>query len=61
MAKAAEAALIDAATARALAEGSHGDPFSVLGLHQRGKRWVLTAFVPGAEALEVIAATPPLE
>jgi hypothetical protein len=38
MAKAAEAALIDAATARALADGAHGDPFSVLGLHQRGKR-----------------------
>ena len=57
MAKAAEAALIDAATARALADGAHGDPFSVLGLHQRGKRWVLTAFVPGAKRLEVLAAT----
>ena len=57
MAKAAEAAPIDAATARALADGAHGDPFSVLGLHQRGKRWVLTAFVPGAERLEVLAAT----
>jgi 1,4-alpha-glucan branching enzyme len=57
MAKAAEAALIDAATARALADGAHGDPFSVLGLHQRGKRWVLTAFVPGAERLEVLAET----
>ena len=57
MAKAAQAALIDAATARALADGAHGDPFSVLGLHRRGKRWVLTAFVPGAERLEVLAAT----
>jgi len=58
MAKAAQAALIDAATARALAGGEHDDPFSVLGLHRRGKRWVLTAFVPGAERLEVIATKP---
>ena len=55
MAKGAQAALIDTATARALAEGTHGDPFSVLGLHRRGTRWVLTAFVPGAERLEVLA------
>jgi len=59
-------ALIDASAARALAEGRHGDPFSVLGLHQRAGKWVVTAFVPGAEHLWVltgktakpVAATP---
>jgi 1,4-alpha-glucan branching enzyme len=45
---------IDPGIARALAEGSHGDPFSVLGLHERGGQWVLTAFVPGADRLEVL-------
>ncbi len=47
-------ALIDLGTARALAEGAHGDPFSVLGLHKRGRHWVLTAFVPGADRLSVV-------
>ena len=37
---------IDQDVARALAEGSHGDPFSVFGLHERDGRFVLTAFVP---------------
>jgi 1,4-alpha-glucan branching enzyme len=59
-------ALIDASAAHALAEGRHGDPFSVLGLHNRAGKWVVTAFVPGAEHLWVVtgktakpvAATP---
>jgi 1,4-alpha-glucan branching enzyme len=37
----------DAAAARALAEGRHGDPFATLGPHDG----VVTAFVPGASAL----------
>ncbi len=37
----------DAAAARALAEGRHGDPFATLGPHEG----VVTAFVPGASAL----------
>lgn len=41
--------LVDEGTARAIASGTHGDPFSVLGLHQSGEKWLLTAFVPGAE------------
>jgi 1,4-alpha-glucan branching enzyme len=45
--------LIDEGAAWAIAEGRHGDPFSVLGLHKRGA-WVVTAFVPGAEALWVL-------
>ncbi len=31
--------------------GSHGDPFSVLGLHKVGKQWIARAFVPGAETV----------
>jgi 1,4-alpha-glucan branching enzyme len=45
--------LIDEAAAKAIAEGTHGDPFSVLGLHKRDK-WVVTAFVPGADRLFVL-------
>ncbi|MDZ4094316.1 MAG: 1,4-alpha-glucan branching protein GlgB, partial [Paracoccaceae bacterium] len=33
-----------------------GDPFAVLGLHQRGGLWVVSAFVPGADRLQVLAA-----
>ena len=43
-------------TARAIIEGRHGDPFSVLGQHQRGRDWVVTVFVPGAEKLWVLGA-----
>ena len=42
--------LIEKGAAWAIAEGRHGDPFSVLGLH--GK--VVAAFVPGAERLWVL-------
>ncbi|MGB8811575.1 MAG: 1,4-alpha-glucan branching protein GlgB [Paracoccaceae bacterium] len=45
------APLIDAHTAGALLAGAHGDPFSVLGLHQRGKQWVLVVLQPGAQSL----------
>ncbi|MEF3046692.1 1,4-alpha-glucan branching protein GlgB [Pseudotabrizicola sp. L79] len=46
--------LIDEGAARAIIEGRHGDPFSVLGLHKRGKTWVVTVFAPGAERLWVL-------
>lgn len=46
--------LIDHGAAKAIVEGRHGDPFSVLGLHKRDGVWVLTAFVPGAERLSVL-------
>jgi 1,4-alpha-glucan branching enzyme len=36
----------------AIVSGRHGDPFAVLGLHERGG-WIARAFVPGAEAIEV--------
>ncbi|MCB2052979.1 MAG: 1,4-alpha-glucan branching protein GlgB [Geminicoccaceae bacterium] len=51
------AATIDAATIRAITQGEHGDPFSVLGLHGD----VLRAFLPDAERLDVLdAAGKPL-
>ena len=46
--------LIDHAAAKAIVEGRHGDPFSVLGLHRRDGTWVVTAFVPGADHLSVL-------
>jgi len=49
--------LIDHGAARAIVEGRHGDPFSVLGLHGRDGAWVVTAFVPGAERLWVLTGT----
>jgi 1,4-alpha-glucan branching enzyme len=47
--------LIDDSAAWAIAEGRHGDPFSVLGLHKRAGSWVVTAFVPGADRLWVLS------
>jgi 1,4-alpha-glucan branching enzyme len=41
------------ASMAAIIFGSHGDPFSVLGLHKVGKQWIARAFVPGAETVSV--------
>ena len=41
------------ASMAAIIFGSHGDPFSVLGLHKAGKQWIARAFVPGADSIEV--------
>jgi 1,4-alpha-glucan branching enzyme len=38
-------------TVKAIVAGSHGDPFSVLGLHDIGGVRVVRAFVPGAETV----------
>lgn len=46
--------MIDHAAARAIVEGRHGDPFSVLGPHLRGKDVMVAAFVPGAERLWIV-------
>ena len=46
---------VDEGTAWAIAEGRHGDPFSVLGPQKRGKGWLITAFVPGAGRLWVLS------
>ena len=37
----------------AIVSGRHGNPFGVLGLHRAGKDWVVRAFVPGADRLDV--------
>ena len=42
-----------AAAMAALVHGSHGNPFSVLGLHKVGKQWIARAFVPGADKIRV--------
>ena len=42
-----------AAAMAAIVHGSHGDPFSVLGLHKTGKLWIARAFVPGADKMTV--------
>ena len=47
---------LDPGTAQAIVEGRHGDPFAVLGPHQVGVDWVVTAFVPGAERLWLLGA-----
>jgi 1,4-alpha-glucan branching enzyme len=46
--------LIDQGAALAIVEGRHGDPFGVLGLHPRGKKWLVLGFDPGAEAMFVL-------
>ena len=46
--------LIDPSAAAAIAEGRHGDPFGVLGLHKRGGKWVVSGFDPGAQAMQVL-------
>jgi 1,4-alpha-glucan branching enzyme len=43
------------AAVAAVVFGSHGNPFSVLGLHKVGKQWVARCFVPGATT--VVAET----
>ncbi len=40
----------------ALVAGTHGDPFSVLGIHKVGRGHVVRAFIPGAESVEAIDA-----
>ena len=57
-------ATLDPATAAAITEGRHGDPFAVLGPHQRGRETVVTVFIPGATALWLLPAgkgTKPVE
>lgn len=46
--------LIDNAQARAIAAGTHSDPFSVLGGHKTKKGYVICAFDPGAEKMAVL-------
>ncbi len=43
------------AVVEAIVAGGHGDPFAVLGMHDVGNAVVVRAFVPGAEAVAVVA------
>jgi len=45
---------IDQGSAQAIVEGRHGDPFSVLGPHQRGTGWTVTVFQPGADRVWLV-------
>jgi 1,4-alpha-glucan branching enzyme len=47
---------IDPAAAQALASGSVGDPFALLGPHPTDGGVILRAYLPGAEAVEALAA-----
>lgn len=42
---------------KAIAAGTHGDPFSVLGLHEREGKLTVTAYHPDADGIEVIDVT----
>src|SRR4051794_6988215 len=46
--------MTDAGSARAIAEGSHHDPFSFLGMHQEGSGLVVRTFQPQAAAVGLI-------
>ncbi len=39
----------------AIVAGVHGNPFAVLGLHQHGENWVVRAFIPGADDINVLS------
>lgn len=47
---------ISSQDARRIVNGTHDDAFSVLGLHQRGDKWTITAFVPNATSIDVLDA-----
>ena len=38
----------------ALLSGTMSNPFSVLGPHKNGRRWSVTALLPGADSVEVL-------
>ncbi len=46
--------MIDPANASAIADGTHGDPFSVLGQHLTDGKLTIRAFVPDASAIDVL-------
>ena len=46
--------LIDLAEAKAIAAGTHNDPFSILGGHKKKAGYVVCAFDPGAEMMAAL-------
>jgi 1,4-alpha-glucan branching enzyme len=45
---------IGAQQARALAEATNGDPFSVLGPHELADGWIIRVYIPGAHGVEIV-------
>ena len=45
---------LDGGAVAAIIAGNHSDPFGVLGPHEAGKAWVVRAFIPGADKVEVL-------
>jgi 1,4-alpha-glucan branching enzyme len=45
---------LDPSTERALASGTHGDPFSVLGPHDTHAGSIIRAFLPGAKKVDLV-------
>ena len=45
---------VDAGAVQALADGRHGDPFSILGDHRAGTDRIIRVFMPGAEGVDVL-------
>jgi 1,4-alpha-glucan branching enzyme len=45
---------LPSATIDAIVDGRHQDPFSVLGIHEAGGAFVVRAFIPGADAVDVV-------
>ncbi len=48
--------LLSSDDARLIAAGRHHDPYSLLGMHERNGEIFVCAFVPGAEAIDVLDA-----
>ncbi len=46
----------DRSDLQAVADGTHGDPFAVLGPHQVGEGWEVVVFEPGAATLAALTA-----
>lgn len=44
----------DETSVRALMQGEHDDPFSVLGPHEQDGQWVVRALLPGAAGVELV-------
>ena len=54
MTKASYAPGFDAGTAESLLTGTMSNPFAVLGPHKNGRRWSVTALLPGAQSVDVV-------
>ena len=46
---------IGAEAVQALVDGRHGDPFSILGPHNRGSTLIVRALAPGAQTVDAVS------